>query len=257
MRNHTWMYRGISFAVAGVLALVGYDASAVAISVINPSFEELAPGVALDELEEFTCGVGCNPGSTAPKAVETSDPIVGWTLDTPVRQGTFYPSAFQYHQTAQGLHSEPADGVPDGLFVAYSIEGTISQILSETLVADLLYTLSVDVGDRFDQSLPSFEIQLLAGGNVLASTASTTGTLPNGGFDTAQLTFSALNTHPDIGELLEIRLINTSGPTVFTQVNFDNVRLTAVPEPSVGSLLGVSLAGLAIWRRRSVPPGRR
>ena len=218
--------------LALVLLLLGASpASAGSIFVNNPSFEELAPGVVLD-VGDFTCAPGC-PGSLPGETI-TSDPIVGWLESDPTRQGTFRPGASSF-----------PGGVPDGVNVAYlrSDSDMISQILSATLTSGLTYTLEVDVGDRLELTLSTFEICLLAGTAVLNCTSDASP--PDGGFATATVSFTVPSDHPNLGDPLQIQIANTSAPG-FIQLNVDNVRLT--PEPATAVLLAIGMAALAQWR---------
>lgn len=124
--------------------------------------------------------------------------------------------------------SEIAGGATNGVMTAYASQGSpieiISQQLNAVLKANTFYSLLVDIGNpsstccRFDQ----YGVQLLAGGNVLASDDNSLSLAP-GTFGTSTIEFTTGATHPGLGENLEIRLF---GPTV-GEVEFDNVRLGA------------------------------
>ena len=129
--------------------------------------------------------------------------------------------------------------------------GTISQILSDVLTANTLYTLSVSVGDRLDQPFPGlgYSINLLAGSTVLASTS--TPVPLDGLFATATVQFQTFADHPNLGAALQIQLITHTGG----QVNYDNVLLDAqgahvVPEPSGMILFGTGLLAFLGCKRR-------
>lgn len=199
------MRRAKSFPIVlALLILTGNLAWAAPIAVLNPSFEAQSLTI-----QEFTVGV-----------------LTDW--NAPGAQGAFRPSAFQFNGgNPQGLQTDPAVGIPDGVNVAYSNGGTISQVLGDTLTAGLLYTLMVDVGSRLDLPSPGYVVQLLAGGEVLDSTSAPTPVI--GQFVTATVSFLAPANHPDLGKPLEIRLL-TDGQ----QNDFDNVRLDAISEvPSI------------------------
>lgn len=113
------------------------------------------------------------------------------------------------------------------------------------------YNLSVDVGNKFAQNFdPSTGpvIQLYAGATLLGTA---TGTLPGqNAWSTYTLQYVAPSS-PASGQL-EIRLsYNALSTSLVNQVQFDNVQLTAVPEPtSIASLGVLGLGGLLLRRRR-------
>jgi hypothetical protein len=224
------------------------SASAAPIPVSNPSFEELASDVTTWSSANFTSEFGC-PTFPFDGRVFTSDPIAGWVEGTPCRTGTFNPTANSYHPVAPGGLG-PAVGIPDGVNVAFLASATmISQVLSTPLTSGIEYVLRVDIGDRFETDpLSSFEIRLLAGNVVLASTSNASP--PDGGFATATVSFLAPSNHPNLGDPLQIQIAQTSSSG---QLNVDNVSL--VPEPSVSVLLlALGFAGLAksrAFRRRT------
>jgi hypothetical protein len=141
-------------------------------------------------------------------------PDGGWTHSTPSwaqisgTSGIFNPTTAEF----------PA-GVPEGENSAYINGGTLSQTITDTLVADSVYTLEVDVGNRMNKPFPGYEIQLLVNGDVRASADQTSVTPADGAFATATAFFKTLPA--DAGQPLEIRLL-TDGE----QPNFDNVQLT-------------------------------
>jgi hypothetical protein len=188
------------------------------IAVSNPSFEITNPLT-------LPCGVGCtfNPG-----------PIPGWTLTG--LGGSFHPNG--------SFFSLP---LPDGSIVAYSNGGTISQTTSTSLTANTTYTLSVDVGRRFDAGVNNFTLALYAGNTILQSLTLSNSLIPLGGFVDESFSYTSGTVLPSGN--LRIAL-TTAGPQ---QVNYDNVRLTAspVPEPTSLALLAAGL-GLVIFvlRRR-------
>jgi hypothetical protein len=120
------------------------------------------------------------------------------------------------------------------------------QTLGTTITLGMQYTLTVAVGYRdvgtFD--FGGFRLELLAGGNVVATTGNVAST-PLGTFTDSSLTYTAQA--GDSGAL-GIRLINLGNGSNGQIADFDNVRLDAVPEPSSAVLAG--LAGLALFLRR-------
>jgi hypothetical protein len=137
------------------------------------------------------------------------------------------------------------DGIaPEGENVAYvtpdlTYDGGLHQILADTLQADMIYELSVLVGNPggYNGGLPTcdYRIELLAGGVVVATTND------KGLFEgdpspapdtwtTASLTFVADPDHPQVGKALEIRLIAVDFDAAY-ELNFDDVKLNAYTDP--------------------------
>lgn len=122
----------------------------------------------------------------------------------------------------------------------------LSQTLSETLLPDQRYTLSVQIGDIasgtgpppcdifgfFDlDGFPGYQVQLLAGGVVIAEDDNSLAPLLSDGvFMETTLEAVIDNAHPQLGQPLEIRLINLNmidtpeHPGI--EVDFDDVRLS-------------------------------
>lgn len=140
--------------------------------------------------------------------------ITGWDTSLGGGDGVFNPTTSQY----------PA-GVPGGQNVAYvNLSGNrVRQVLSSTLQADGLYTLQVEVGNRQDEAFAGYEVQFLAGGVVLARDDDSLNPA-SGEFLTATVTYTSTSSDPQLGQLLEIKLLAKG-----VQANFDDVRLSFDP----------------------------
>ena len=212
--------------VLAILALVAIPAFASPIYVNNFSFEQ-------GFVKTQACGVG-----DATCAFDITATIPGWTV---TGAGTASIGLWQ-----PGGPTGRFNTLSDGPTIAYSDAGTISQTVGPIVVADWLYTLRVDVGQRKDLPMDGIADLLLCAGSVCNSAVIATGLTPTpGSFGTFTATYLA--TAADAGKTITIEL-KTSG----LEGNFDNVRLDAAPEPTTFLLLGSAVVALASFRRRRV-----
>jgi hypothetical protein len=184
------------------------------ISILNPSFELPAQWDG-----SFSVGV-----------------ITGWTLSPGATAGVQNPTDGMFSGT-----SDPLQGMPDGKQSAWlNTVGSISQQLSATLQPSTEYTLTVSVGDRRDDAVGAYSVELYAGTNLLGAASSPT---VDDGFVTATVKYTARPSDLFLNQPLGIvlaKVATISGE----QVNFDNVVLTGKP-----SVPPVSTDGLvAHWR---------
>jgi hypothetical protein len=149
------------------------------------------------------------------------------------------------------------DGAPEGVQVALTfLAATIgagpaglSQVLADVLEASTIYRLTVQVGniasgtgpppcDQFGffdlDGFPGYRVELLAGGVVIAADDnSLAGVLGEGEFGPTAIRAAIPATHAQLGQPLEIRLINLNeaetpeDPGI--EVDFDDVALEATP----------------------------
>jgi len=202
---------------------------AATISVANASFETL-PSAGLPT----TCSVptGCSYSNASIPGQE----IPGWAMSATGLTGQLQPGP-------SSGNTAFFDTVPDGLTIAYTNDGTISQTVGATVELGLTYTLLVDVGLRND-CCTFGAVNLIIGGTRIAAT----GTSPAAGqFSTFTATYTGLA--GDVGKSIGIEL-----SAVGEQGDFDNVRLSDdanVPEPGSMILVGLGLAAtLAVASKR-------
>ena len=130
-------------------------------------------------------------------------------------------------------------------------------MLTDTLEANMTYTLTVDAGDRDGLAFQACELRMgtvsdplvsadfglnLLAATVVSNTTPVNGPGENDGWETWVTTFTTGD--GVVGDQLRVELVTTG--TI--QSYFDNVRLEAVPEPATMGLL--ALGGLALLRRR-------
>jgi len=195
--------------VFGTLAFSNCECNAQSITILNPSFED-------NVTTAFVFGID------------------HWTHSGD--SGTFNPDSSHY---VGGI-------VPHGVNVAFSSVGgpDISQTLSDVLLADQLYTLSIEVGNRADSNFPGYEVELLAGGQVLAADLNTL-TVTSGSFATSVVQYTSSSADTQLGQALGIRFRSLG-----QQANFDDVRLTVSPIPEPSSAVGLMFFTTSIWLTR-------
>lgn len=190
-----------------------------------------------------------NPGFEADPvaAGKYNDAIVpaGWVKYDPNKIiGQDYNSIGVLNPTGTSLYP---GGAPEGSNVALiflwrmqtdGIAAGLSQELSHALLPNTQYTLRVKVGNiapegnvAYDlNGFPGYRVELLAGGTVLAADNSTL--MPaEGMFSQSVVSFASDSSHPQLGEKVEIRLINLNKANSGIEVNFDDVELEAAPKP--------------------------
>jgi hypothetical protein len=216
--------------------LVASSASAASITIENPSFE-------LPATNSLT------------QNGDIQDWIANFTSGSP-QVGVFNPSA--YSTTTGFVFFNNSNAVPDGTQVAYrSFQGSIAQVLSATLEPDVIYELSVFVGNSltstFFQDRPyNIQIGVAAPGYIpLAELAPDEIPIPpDGEFIEVKLRYSTDNKNVYLGQPLAISVIKNLGPG---DVFFDNVSLRTVPTtpiPTPALLPGLIGMGVAALRKR-------
>src|SRR5688500_13722098 len=183
--------RTLCLAIA-CCALFTMVATASTITVTNFSFETLPVGGLPN-----SCGAGCTYSNA---------PIPGWTTAPIGALGQMQP----------GSSTTLFNFVPDGITVAYTNNGSISQTTGATVALGVIYTLTVDVGFRNDVIDPG-SVDLLIGSTRIAATG--VPAQKSGNWSTYTATYTGLVT--DLGKQVGIRL---SSPGV--QGNWDNVLLS-------------------------------
>lgn len=186
-------------------ALAPIAARADIVPVTNASFETLPLGGL-----GTPCGTGCSYNVGA---------VSGWTVTGASQMGQFQPGP-----PTTGYF----DYVPDGLTVAYSNGGVISQTVVPTVQVGELYTLTVAIGNRKDAVYSLGTADLLINSHQYFATG-----VPavQGAWTTWTATY--VGSVADAGQNITIQL-NAAAQ----QGDYDNVQLS-VPEPDAMTLLGV------------------
>ncbi|MBX3112427.1 MAG: PEP-CTERM sorting domain-containing protein [Fimbriimonadaceae bacterium] len=176
----------------------------------------------------------------------SSDGIDGWTKSSSGSAGVWHLPAGSFFET----------DAPDGVQIGYSNALFIAQQASDVLGLGTT-NLSVMGGRRTDGFAGSFMLRLWAGGTV-ADGVVTDGTLlgetlydhtahdPTS-FSLVKIEYEALAGDASLGKLLTVQFERTAG----SQMDFDDVRLSAesVPEPATLLALGAGVLSLARRRR--------
>jgi hypothetical protein len=161
--------------------------------------------------------------------------------------GGLYPVGGPYYLTP------PPEGDQVGIVFLAGDTGTspagLSQVLAAALEANRRYTLSAFIGniasgtgpppcDVFGffnlDGFPGYQVQLLAGGVVIAmDDNSLDGLIADGSFGFTSISVDIGSAHAQLGQALEIRLINLNVAGTAAQpgieVNFDDIVLTFEP----------------------------
>jgi hypothetical protein len=139
-----------------------------------------------------------------------------------------------------------ADGYPEDLYAhsgnnkAYAYEDYIYQILDETYVEGLTYTLSAWVGQPWEGYASGWWLYL-TGEDYTDELSEASGEAP---LDWQQVSVSFTATAADAGNRIGIKMWGDS------EVAFDDVTLDAIPEPGTLTLLGMGALGLLWFARR-------
>ncbi len=253
---------GFLMAVLMLFGLAG-SAQAMIVPVVNHSFEDITDQ---STFNEFTFGTPTGWDLYDPDGVIGNPGVFTGTLNNP----------------DDNFFIEPA---PDGTRVAILFNGQqqgagiygFQQTLGATLQANTTYQLTVEVGNIASgtatddtyynlEGFPGYRVELLAdleplsiGEEIVIASDNNTlfGSINEGEFETSIVTANIGGLHAQLGEFLAIRLINLNEipvgivPLPDLEVDFDNVQLATVdpepvPEPTIGALLGIVLAGL-VW----------
>ncbi len=157
-----------------------------------------------------------------------------------------------------GVWNIPLNGffnleAPDGTQIGYTNGNSLAQQSTASLVAGL-NEVSVQAGRRGDSFAGSFNLELwvggtvslgsVAGGELLASSSFNHTTVNPNSFTLLTTTFNAASNDPRLGQLLSVRILRTTG-----QANFDDVRMSAVPEPA--TLAALAIGAFLVRRRKS------
>lgn len=227
---------------------------AAPLTVTNPSFEDITNETAYNEFTfgNFNGWQYFGPNTTSGELdadgffIGTLDPTPGTWFTTGATDGERVAIAFLFfNQRLSG-------------------EFGLTQTLTHNLAPNTTYTLEVDIGniasgialDNTPYNLsgfPGYRIDLLAGNTLLTSDLNTLSPA-DGQWATSTLTYTTGNL-VDPNQALQIRLVNLNNidpnhPTADIEVDFDNVRLSAVPAiPEPASLTLLAPALLLLKRR--------
>lgn len=253
---------GIRLAVAA-LAVFATGAQAAVIAISNAGFEAEVHG---PNTFTFVAPTGWGAYNT--------DLVGGETVGTLNPETTTYFAPGQWGGSNVAIAFIQSGGTS-------GVEFGIRQTLGETLQANTVYTLTVDVGNIasgssdlgggpifFDlDGFPGYRVELLAGDTLLNADLnglhSGGNAIPEGEFRTSQVVYNSTSADPLlIGQPLVIGLVNLNVPDPIDlgadrEVDFDNVTLQAalIPEASTALLLAIGLLGLLAMACRTRQAG--
>ena len=215
MKNSLLARRLSLLAIAcGAVTLASLEASASIITIVNPSFEDLPL-----------------PGNYNAYTMDQSK-ITGWSVSGAA--GIWRPDNGKL-----GLPLPVGNGSQVGWIG--SAGGSMSQSLAAVFEANTTYTLSIDVrGQPTYSPGTTYSVQLFAGTTSILSI--TPVSPPETTWTSITATSTATGSSSLFSQPLSIRI---SGPTK-GEFDFDNVRLTSVPEPST-YLAGLAALGMLVW----------
>lgn len=243
------MPRQITQAVLALLGGIVLGAASVysaPLPVTNPGFEDTSGSALLFNEFSFGSFLGWELYDNPPG-------LIGNGAGNPFFVGTLQP---QPDPANPGQFVFFPDGAPEGtrVAIAYNRVGSggageygLQQTLAGTpLQANRTYTLEVEVGDIASgqavsgevftlDGFPGYRVDLLAGGQVIASDNNSLGdAIVDGVFATSTVSITTDSLHGQLGQDLGIRLVNLNQvdpayPLSDLEVDFDNVRLGVEP----------------------------
>jgi hypothetical protein len=163
----------------------------------------------------------------------------GWTGVGGTWFGNWNPPAAAYSK----IYSSGTN-VPEGNMCGWTPGATgIAQVLAETLASDTQYELTVQVGNSMAYDWGGYNVQLLAGGTVLAEDPNVNVVVPYDDWALVTVPFDSTGVDPElIGQPLEIRLLNQGlAAPDYHEINFDDVKLTADPPFTPAGMQTVTL----------------
>ncbi len=259
-----------SATLSSAVLIQAPKARAVSLTIQNPGFENpsVPQGTFTDPFNFFHFP-NANP------------PVPGWQVYDPnniIANSQFnskgnFPFYGVFNPIPAAFNTPPPEGKNVAIFDSgYLPPGSgsfgLSQTLTNSLTANTNYTLKASVGNtqtfhvpgvvfNNHDGFPGYQVQLLAGGNVIASDNNTINPA-DGFYGTSVVSYTASANDPNLGKPLQIRLIDLNiNPG--RQITIDNVTLTAtaVPEPnSILGLLAVGTFGAVSVLRKKLKPSK-
>lgn len=226
-----------SLALVGVLTVVG--AVAAHAQVLNGNFTANAAG--------FTVA----PGYVDPYSAGNPTAITDWA---------FYNAGANVLRGINGAATTAGDAfgptATGGRTYAF-IQGENSALYQNlALTPSTTYTLSIDIAGRAGDAAPAFSVEFADATTAFAPFWVNGGfgpALPAGqaAFTTYVLNFTTPGALAGFGVLIELWNRSTPGDNT---VDFANVSVTAVPEPTAAALagIGIVMAGAGRWARRRI-----
>jgi hypothetical protein len=219
-------------SIAGFAAIAALVANSAGAAVLNPSFE-----IGSGSLPN-SCGTGCSYSAASTVATYNTTTIPDWAISPfTIQAGVLVPSS-------DSLYGYLLP-VPNGVAVAYTTGGTISQTLSPTVVVGRTYALTAWITDA---NVENVSLYIGTGGFGSEQIYATPTGLTSGVWEEVGLTYVGLASYEGVstaGEPITAILFNQGGAG---SQYFDAVNLA--PLPASWTMMLIGLAGLGVFAYR-------
>ncbi|MDX2109961.1 MAG: hypothetical protein SFY80_06920 [Verrucomicrobiota bacterium] len=174
----------------------------------------------------------------------------GRTYNNSIKNPAVKPAGMDGAQfTAIYLDNNDSDALTPDL----ALSAALTSANLGTLTAETNYSLTAAFAGTNNGSPRTYGLAILANGVSVAEQTFNTNTLNgDGSFLDKTISFDTTAQPALVGQNLSVRLLYTSTYSFGRELFMDNVRLTAVPEPSAMAFIFGTATLLSVWLRRRV-----